>query len=290
MHQKLHELIKLNLKGIYNEKIEEKLHLLDNPYLSSLFISIGKNNFKLKFQELLTLLSREDFGKSLDKLRHNVVTQEYFKSFNLNYKKYTNPKESFLRSFYDGNNLVEIRQVNMRDVSKSLFIGNASHACTAIGGDYDSYAIPYIMNTFVGALEVLVNGRVVGNAMIYPIIKKDIYADEKGIVWNDNRTEEIAILIDDLKIPAPYNKYKYLQEVVYFAEDIAKNIGIKDKKVYIGKALFIPGYDNLDMGSNAEISLIGKTLDPIWLDAVGKEVEGAKTKSVEAIVSSDKIK
>ncbi|MBR4508506.1 MAG: hypothetical protein IKP23_03430 [Elusimicrobiaceae bacterium] len=287
-NKKIFELLSSYLGKTYNIKVEDKLHLLTSPYLMRVFKSVIGEDFNTKFQELLVLLSREDFGKSLDKLHHNIATKKDFESLGLNYEKYTNPNTALSRSFYDGNNLVEIKPVNMRDVSKSLFLGNEFSSCTAMGSFYDHYAIPYIMNTFVGAIEVVVNGKPVGNTMIYPIINENFIFDAENN-YTGQFNNEIALLIDDLKIVAPYNKGKYLQEVARLAEDIAKDIGIKEGKVYISDSNII-GYDKLDMGSTAKFYLIGKNLDPIWLNATYTDAKAGFTEYVGTFVSSDKIK
>ena len=282
-NKKVLELISNYLGGAYTQKIEDKLHLISNPYLEKLFKSIQGEEFKSRFSELLVLLTREDFGNSLDKLHHNIATKKEFESLKLNYEKYTNPKKFPSRTFYDGNNFVEIRQVNMRDVEKSLFLGNNANACTAMGSFYDKYAIPYIMNTLVGAIEVIVNGKPVGNSMIYPIISVN---SARFAVDYD---QEIALLIDDLKIVAPYNKFVYLQEVARLAEDIAKDIGIQNGRVYISDSNTV-GYNKFDKGSVYKFYLIGKTLDPIWLNATYTDAKGGSAGYVGTFVSTDKIK
>ena len=192
--EKVLELISERLGGVYNKKIEEKLHLSKSPYLTKVFQSVMDEDFKIHLQELLTLVVRKDFGASLDKLHHNIATKEIFASNGLNYEKWTKPNASLSRSFYDGNDLVEIRQVDMRDVAKSLFLGNEARACTAIGSFSGGYAIPYIMNTLVSAIEVVVNGKPVGNTMVSPIIKIHLIVktpvDENKIYYTNEVIEE----------------------------------------------------------------------------------------------------
>ena len=260
-NKKISDLLVLRLGPAYNTKVEEKLHLLKSPYLIDIFRSFGKMEFKAEFEKLLNLLSKDDFGRTLDTMPHNIVTQQEFKKYALDYKKYTNPKVFPSKTFYDGDNLVEIRQVNMRDVSKSLYLGNESSTCTAMGGTHPEYAVPYITNTFVGAIEVVVNGKPVGNTMIYPILVNKA----------NNQGQELALLIDDLKINHPYNKSKYLKEVSLFAEDLAKNIGIKEGKVYISDSNIL-GYDKEYIGSNLDFRLIGKIGGSIFLNATLDEV------------------
>lgn len=287
-NEKLMVLIKDALGGVYNQKLEETLHLASSPYLSNLFASIQQEEFRLKFQEMANMIVHGDFGENLDKTQYNSATQEKFKKYGLDYEKWTHPNQKLSRTFYDGNNLVEIRQVNMRDPSRSLFLGNNSHTCTAVGGYYDIYAIPYIMNTFVGAIEVVVNGKVVGNAMLLPVINR-VQVFENGQVVPGSVIKETALLIDDLKITEPYNKYKYLQEVSALAENIAKEIGVPEAKVYISDAN-VKGYDKLDLGEISKFNLLGNTLDPIWLSAISASAKGGNWEYTGTFVPSHKVK
>ncbi|MBR4508502.1 MAG: trypsin-like peptidase domain-containing protein [Elusimicrobiaceae bacterium] len=278
-NKKIFDSLVSSLGPKYNMRVEEKLHLLQSPYLRHFFRSIyNKVSFGDRFYELLPLLSGEDFGKALDTLPHNIATKEIFDKYNLDYQKYTNPKVFPSETFYESNNLVEIRQVDMRDISKSLFLGNESGACCAMGGTHPEYAVPYITNTFVGAIEVLVNGRSVGNTMIYPIL----VLGDKG--------QEIALLIDDLKIKSPYNQHKYLQKVVGVAKDIAKNIGIKNGKVYISDAT-IPDYEKSKLGTDTRFYLIGESGDSIWLNAIYNTSQaGSESTYKVTLVPCEKIK
>lgn len=268
-HKKVLELISEYLSKAYNQKIEEFLHLSTNPYLAQLFKSIQDDKFRLNFPELLTLYHK-DFETTLDGLHHNIATKQKFEKYGLDYEKWTKPDTSLSRSFYDGNNYVEIKQTNMRNVGHSLFLGNYAYVCTAIGGFHDAYAIPYIMNTLVGAVEVFVNGKPVGNSMIMPIIRQ-VPTIKDGEIVVGSYDKELAILIDDLKIVNPYNKPQYLQEIALFVEDIAKNIGIKEGKVYIADSNRM-NYNKLKFSEPAKFSIIGSVLDPIWLNAVCKGV------------------
>ena len=288
-NEKVVELIKDALGGAYNEKIESQLHLSQTPYLSKLFASILDESFRVKFQELVALIARGgDLGIKLDKLSHNIITQTQFAKLGLDYQKWTHPNQQLSRSFYDGNNLVEIRQVDMRDISKSLFLGNDAHVCTAIGSFYDGYAIPYIMNTMAGAIEVLVNGKSVGNTMLLPIINRlPVFKDGEIVVGSVNK--ETALLIDDLKVVEPFNKYRYLQEVTILAEDIAKEIGVPGAKVYVSDSN-VKGYDKLDIGDVSKFTLIGGTLDDIWLNTTYTPARGSLYEHVGTIVPSYKIK
>ena len=101
--------------------------------------------------------------------------------------------------------------------------------------------------------------------------------------------QEIALLVDDLKIVAPYNKFKYLQEVARLAEDIARDIGIEEGSVYISDSNVL-NYDKLNMGTLTKFYLIGKTLDPIWLNATYTDAKGGSTGYAGTLVPSDKIK
>ena len=108
----------------------------------------------------------------------------------------------------------------------------------------------------------------VGNSMIMPIIKR-IPVVKDGQIVPGAFTKEIAILIDDLKIVAPYDKAGYLKEVTAFVEDIAKNIGIENPKAYISSSA-----SALEDNMVFKYNLLGELSDPIWLDNVSRSIKG----------------
>ena len=291
-NKNLINMISKELDGAYNENIEKKLNLLQSPYLGKLFLAIStEEDFKLRFKELLALVSKDNFDLALDKLHHNVETENIFDALELSYRKWTHPDLSLSRMFIDGKNFVEIRPVNMRNVSKSLFLGNEAHVCTAVDSYYNKYIIPNIMNTFVGAIEVVVNDKPVGNTMLLPIINKELLLNHEG-KYTGAFKAEIALLIDDLRIVPPYNKHKYLQEVVALAQRIAEQIGIENGRVYISDSN-TEGYSKLDMGVTSKFYLIGKSLDNIWLNATYTEAKARPDNNIEYVgtfVTPDQIK
>ena len=271
------------------------MHLSTNPYLGKLFQGIQKDEFKAKFEELLKLVAEDDFPQNLEKLPHNIETKKIFESLGLNYERYINPDPALSRTFYDGNNLVEIRQVDMKDIKHSLFLGDQVGCCTSVESFKGYSAISYIVNSFIGAIEILVNGKPIGNTMILPILNKKLIVpvlSKKTI--NDEEyyygEEEISLLVDDLKINIPYNTDKYLQEIAIFAQDIAKNIGIKDGKVYIGSS-------NTKEFAKKEkddfhIYLAGKSLYEFWFNTSDTKNATADFREIfyiESLLPADKI-
>lgn len=111
----------------------------------------------------------------------------------------------------------------------------------------------------------------------------------KDISFSENYENEVALLIDDLKIAPPYNKHQYLQEVVALTKDIAKQIGISNGTVYISDSNTLD-YDKFKKGKTLTFYLIGKTLDPIWLNATYTDAKGGSVGYSGTLVPSDKIK
>lgn len=111
----------------------------------------------------------------------------------------------------------------------------------------------------------------------------------KDISFSEDYENEVALLIDDLKILVPYNKPKYLQEAAALVQDIAKEIGISNGKVYISDSNTL-NYDKFKQGKARRFYLIGKTLDPIWLNATYTDAKGGSVGYFGTLVPSDKIK
>lgn len=156
---------------------------------------------------------------------------------------------------YEGSDSSEIniQKVNMNDISHSLFLGNDSACCTAIGSFNDWTAPNYIKNKMVQAIELKDGDESVGNTMIYPIAVDD----------------RIALLLDNIELKPKYQFNDKIEDgIIDYCHKFAEKLGNADMDIYAG-----PNRHKLNMNKfeleDTNFSLYGETgEDPIYLDFI----------------------
>lgn len=158
---------------------------------------------------------------------------------------------------YEGSDSSEItiQKVNMNDISHSLFLGNDSACCTAIGSFNDWTAPNYIKNKMVQAIELKDGDESVGNTMIYPIAVND----------------KIALLLDNIELKPKYQFNDKIEDgIIDYCHKFAEKLGKPDMDIYAG-----PNRHKLDMKNfeltDEEFQILGETDgQPVYLDFITK--------------------
>ena len=113
-----------------------------------------------------------------------------------------------------------VRKVDMNDIEHSLFLGNHSSCCTAVGSGCNQWTAPeYILFKMMSAIEVLDGKNPIGNTMCY-------IADIDG---------KPSLILDNIELK---QKYQYsddiMDAIVECAQKIAKDIGKPDMPIFAG--------------------------------------------------------
>lgn len=113
-----------------------------------------------------------------------------------------------------------VRKVDMNDIEHSLFLGNHSSCCTAVGSGCNQWTAPeYILFKMMSAIEVLDGKNPIGNTMCY-------IADIDG---------KPSLILDNIELK---QKYQYSDDIMdaisECAQKIAKDIGKPDMPIFAG--------------------------------------------------------
>lgn len=270
--KKLSDLYKLSSP---QERVINELNLQESPYFTRLFeaaprkatyaygvevqgptsqdyflrnfrtflaVVADENKFYKTFKELLTISSEENILQEVfDSLPQNQETKRLFKEKNLNYDVWSTYDEARDCIRIDDRTL--IRKVNMNEIKHSLFLGNMACCCTAVGSGSRSGSAPiYPMNKFVQAIELVVDGSVVGNTMCYlAAVDAKCYPrynpDGSGELFIEDfgGRNKLALILDNMEVLKPYRyEQKYLDAFIEYAQKLANDIGGQDLAIYAG--------------------------------------------------------
>ena len=218
----------------------------------------------------------ECLQKVFDKLPQNIRTREMFKEKKLDFDSWATYNSE--RDELEIDKHTVIRKVNMNNLKHSLFLGNQACCCTAVGtGSRAGSAASYPMNQFVQAIELLVDGDVVGNTMCYfADVEESCYPQmitkECGeiVIIENPKENKLALIIDNLEILKPYKlEEKYLNAFILYAEKLIKNIGgDSDIAIYAGHRNSF-SMNNYKKASISRMYLIGDSCnDTLSLDSI----------------------
>ena len=152
---------------------------------------------------------------------------------------------------------ITVRKVDMNDIKYSLFLGNYSSCCTAVGSGCNQWSAPnYIMTKMVSAIEILDGKEPVGNTMCY-------IADIDG---------KPSLLLDNIELQ---NKYQYNDEIrdmiFEYAEKLTAEIGKPDMPIYAGQSYHKVNLEEFAL-ENKKLKLIGTNDEfPFYIDFFEKD-------------------
>lgn len=147
---------------------------------------------------------------------------------------------------YDKVSTLEVHKTDMNNIAHSLFLGNQSHCCTAVGGGINEQSAPtYVMNKLVSAIEVMDGKEFVGNTMSY-------------IVKINNKP---ALFLDNIELAPKYHFNDKIRDAIFkYAEKMCAEIGKPDMPIYAG-----PNRHKVNMPEHTlkecDIEIVGSTGD-----------------------------
>lgn len=139
---------------------------------------------------------------------------------------------------------ITVQKADMNNVEHSLFLGNHSGCCTAVGTGCNDWSAPtYVLSKMISAIEVKAGDDFVGNTMCYLAV-----VDGKP-----------ALILDNIELK---NKYQYdddIRDMIFdYARKITEDIGKPDMEIYA-----CPNRHKVDMYKlpleDKEFRIIGNT-------------------------------
>ena len=144
----------------------------------------------------------------------------------------------------------------MDDIPHSLFLGNDSSCCTAIGSFNDWTAPNYIKNKMVQAIELTDGKESIGNSMMY-------------LISTPNEAGELkpALLVDNIELKPKYQYNDKLEDgIVKYCKNFCKKLGKTDMEIYAGPNRHKLNMDNFEL-TPTRFQIIGDTCgDDVYLD------------------------
>ena len=237
----------------YNSELVNKLGISNNKYLGKILSANDEcvTGIKKTFKQI-TKYPNKSVGYALNQLENNKDTKKLFDAQGIDYNKWVGYDESSYVPVGNGN--VIVRKANMNDVSKGLFLGNEVGCCTAVGSrHYQESAPTYVLNKFVGAIEVVDSDIPVGNTMCY-------FANVKG---------KLAFVMDNIHMHSAYKNNENIKAgIVEYAQKLCEEVGKPDIPIYISghrNSVDLSEFDS----DNCLISIIGDSgNDKVYLDSI----------------------
>lgn len=155
---------------------------------------------------------------------------------------------------------ITVQQIDMDNITHSLFLGNDASCCMAIGSGFKQAIAPnYIMNKMISGIEILADNKPIGNSMCY-------------IAEIDNKP---ALILDNTEIKQDFRNSRIndvIRDMLFdYANKFGKELGIKDTSIYIGgnrNKINLYNYP----AKHKEIKIIGSSgNDKIYIDSIPKE-------------------
>lgn len=155
---------------------------------------------------------------------------------------------------------ITVQQVDMNNIAHSLFLGNDASCCMSIGSGFKQDIAPnYIMNKMLSAIEILVNGKNVGNTMCY-------------IAEINNKP---ALVLDNIELK-PECKNHSLNDairdsIIEYAKKYAKELGVEEMSVYAGFKRNKVSLKDYSFGYE-DARIVGSSGDDvIYIDSIPKQ-------------------
>lgn len=219
----------LNSKGY---EIKPKFIFLNNFVgtikRNSGYLKLFKDNKQITFQDMPELIDTIDnfiqnnqSWINLDESKQSNVARKTIEKSIQDVKQKIN---SAKKNSDSENFTITAQQVDMNNIAHSLFLGNDSSCCMAIGtGSKQSIAPNYIKNKMVSGIEVLVDDKPIGNTICY-------------IAEIDNKT---ALVLDNIEMKPDYRKgviNDNARDLMFaYAKKFTKELGKENMPIYVGR-------------------------------------------------------
>lgn len=252
----------ISTKG-YKLNTQNSLHSLYSD-INNQALKLCKDDKQISAKELPELINiisefmkKDSFWKSPDKNPNATMARKTFESWILKIKQ----KMLLLQEKPNTNNIqLTVQQVDMNNISHSLFLGNDASCCAAIGtGMKQAIAPNYIKNKMISGMEVLVNDKPVGNTMCY-------------IAEVENKP---ALVLDNIELKKDYMKESInnkIRDLMFdYAKNFTKELGNPDMPIYVGQNRNKLNLKNYPI-ENKEMKIIGSSgEDRIYIDTIAQE-------------------
>ena len=242
----------------YTDDLGEKIDFSSNDYISQ--ILQAQYHFYMNLNLLMSLM-KENPGKTvtqiLDALPENKAFAKVCEEKGIDYQAWRtfNPESSITREvLINGAQeplqkaVVTVKKVDMDNIAKALTTGNESHSCRSVGRGQCGEASPnLIRNKMVQQLEIVVDGRAVGNALLY-------LAEVDG---------ELSIIVGSFVKKAPYFSYEVTQLIMDYVKQIRQEITTSKLPIYYSRHLEIDNHFNYPVEKH-QVKLLGEGFNPIF--------------------------
>lgn len=155
---------------------------------------------------------------------------------------------------------ITVQQVDMNNVAHSLFLGNDASCCMSIGSGFKQDIAPnYIMNKMLSAIEILIDGKNVGNTMCYiaEINKKPALVLDNVELKQECRNSNLNDAIRD--------------SIIEYAKKYAKELGVDEMSVYAGFKRNKVSLRDYSLGYE-DARIVGTSGDDvIYIDSIPKQ-------------------
>lgn len=218
----------LNAKGY---EIKPKVIFLNN-FVGTVkrdtnYLQLFKDNKQITFQDMPELVKTID---NFMKNNQSWKSPDNTSQSNIAKKTIENSIQDVKQKMISANKnpdtekvTITAQQVDMNDITHSLFLGNDSSCCMSIGtGSKQAIAPNYIKNKMISGIEVLAKDKPIGNTICY-------------IAEIDNKP---ALVLDNIEMKPDYRKGTIndnARDLMFsYAKKFTKELGKEDMPIYIG--------------------------------------------------------
>lgn len=163
---------------------------------------------------------------------------------------------------------IEVHKTDMNNIAHSLFLGNQSGCCTAVGSAYgNDYAAPrYILDKCIQAIEVMDGKEFVGNTMCY-------IAEVNG---------KPSLILDNIELTTKYQYNDSIRDAIFeYAKILCEDIGKPDMPIFAGPFRHKVNMDLYNVRTRY-LNIVGDTNGNVtYVDYCGdKVIDGVSADSV----------
>lgn len=164
---------------------------------------------------------------------------------------------------------LEVHKTDMNSISHSLYLGNHSQCCTAVGTGCNQWTAPlYIKNKMISGIEIMDGTEFVGNTMCWFAL-----VDGKP-----------SLVLDNIELS---NKYQYndkIKDAIFeYSQKILDETGCPNFNIYAGPKSHKLNMNNLEFESHNVIPIGSTGDDKIYMDydTDGHRIDGKTSDNVK---------
>ncbi len=256
--EQVNQIVFRKLGWEYSDELGKIFDFSSNKYLMHILNS--QNKFYVNLN-LLYQIIRDNPGKSvsqiLDELPENKAFAQMCAERGIDYKAWRSydPKDYITRKVLINGGKepitrmpITVRKVNMDNIPQALITGNESRSCRSVGRGICGEASPnLIRNKMVQQVEIVAEGRAVGNALIY-------LAEVDG---------QTSIIVGSFVKKPPYFSYEITRLVLDYVRHIRDSVTNKNIPIYYSNFLPINNHYKFPLIEH-QVMLIGDGFNEIF--------------------------